>query len=129
MSERWQDDPLLDESLPDPVFDRKSEYYGKVNYGFSTNAEKVNGRAAMMGFVIVYLQELFAGKGVLQQYGLPYDPGAVLPPDEGGFTLPPVVALVIAVVVTIVATYGGSIAGDKAGLGKEYRKRNKLPFT
>ena len=33
---------------------------------------------AMMGFTILFLQELLFGKGVLQMYGLPYDSGAFL---------------------------------------------------
>ena len=32
----------------------------------------------MEGFVILFLQELFTGKGVLELYGLPYDEGAIL---------------------------------------------------
>ena len=32
----------------------------------------------MMGFVILFMQELITGKGVLELYGLPYDAGAVL---------------------------------------------------
>lgn len=32
----------------------------------------------MMGFTIAFLQELVIGKGVLEQWGLPYDAGAVL---------------------------------------------------
>merc|ERR1719379_143126 len=121
------DDKILDESIPDPIFDGDSGYKGRVPYGFSTTAEVFNGRAAMMGFVIVFLQELFAGKGVLQQYGFPYDAGAVLPPDDGGFSLPPVVALVIAVVVTVGATYGGAILG-KPLEDKQIRNRSNLPF-
>jgi hypothetical protein len=122
------DDPILDESIPDPIFDGESPYKGRVSYGFSRTAETLNGRAAMMGFVVVFLQEFFAGRGVLQQYGLPYDEGAVLPVTEG-FTLPPVVALVLAVIVTTAATYGGAIGGDKFGLtDKNIRGASKLPF-
>ena len=65
MAERWND-PILDESKPDPVWDDKSPYKGRVPYGFSNSAEKLNGRAAMMGFTVLFLQELITGKGVLE---------------------------------------------------------------
>ena len=68
------DDPILDESLPDPVYDNTEEYKGNVPYGFSAKAERLNGRAAMTGFTILYIQELIAGKGVLEQYGCPSQP-------------------------------------------------------
>ena len=77
MASRWPD-PILNEDLPDPVWDEKSPYTGRAPYGFSNFAEVINGRAAMMGFVILFLQELITGKGVLELYGLPYDAGAVL---------------------------------------------------
>jgi len=77
MNERWSD-AILDDSKPDPIFDIESPYKGRVPYGFSEAAEKLNGRAAMMGFTVLFLQELIVGKGVLEQYGLPYDAGAVL---------------------------------------------------
>lgn len=72
------DDPILDESLPDPVFDDNTPYLGRASFGFNSFAEAINGRAAMIGFVILFLQELVVGKGVLEQYGLPYDAGALL---------------------------------------------------
>ena len=72
------DDPILDESLPDPVYDVESGYLGKSPFGFSTNAEDLNGRAAMTGFTLCFLQEAITGKGVLELYGLPYDSGAVV---------------------------------------------------
>ena len=62
---RWSD-KILDESLPDPIFDEPTPYKGRVPYGFSDFAEKMNGRAAMMGFVFLFLQELITGKGVLE---------------------------------------------------------------
>ena len=71
-------DPILNEGAPDPVFDDEFEYLGTSKLGFVTFAEKLNGRAAMMGFTIAFLQELVIGKGVLEQWGLPYDAGAVL---------------------------------------------------
>jgi hypothetical protein len=72
------DDPIFDESKPDPVFDADIGYRGRSSFGFVSAAERLNGRAAMMGFTICFLQELIFGKGVLEQYGLPYDPGAFL---------------------------------------------------
>ena len=77
MASRWPD-PILNDDLPDPVWDEESPYTGRAPYGFSTFAEVINGRAAMMGFVVLFLQELVLGKGVLELYGLPYDAGAVL---------------------------------------------------
>eukprot|EP00308_Calcidiscus_leptoporus_P026948 CAMPEP_0119367896 /NCGR_PEP_ID=MMETSP1334-20130426/14623_1 /TAXON_ID=127549 /ORGANISM="Calcidiscus leptoporus, Strain RCC1130" /LENGTH=122 /DNA_ID=CAMNT_0007384415 /DNA_START=40 /DNA_END=408 /DNA_ORIENTATION=+ len=76
-SERWQD-PIFNDALPDPVFDDDYSYKGASKTGFVSFAEAMNGRAAMMGFTICFLQELIVGKGVLEQYGLPYDAGAVL---------------------------------------------------
>ena len=73
-----------------------------MSYGFSNQAELLNGRAAMMGFTVAYFQELFVGKGVLEQYGLPYDEGAVL--MDGGSGLPSVHTTVL------LAT--GSVDGD-----------------
>ena len=75
--QRWKE-PIFDSNRPDPVWDESSPYTGRVPYGFSEAAEKLNGRAAMMGFTILFLQELVCGKGVLELYGLPYDAGAVL---------------------------------------------------
>jgi hypothetical protein len=111
---RWQDLPIFDESLPDPVFDRDSDVY-RPSFGFVTTAEVLNGRAAMMGFFIVYFQELLAGKGVLQQYGLPYAEGAQIDIEEDAILLPPVVALVLAVIVVVAATYGGEFLGKLVG--------------
>ena len=39
-------------------------------YGFNRYAERLNGRAAMIGFVIAVLVEYFTGKGVLAWLGL-----------------------------------------------------------
>merc|ERR1719424_2743419 len=77
MNQRY-DDPILNDNIKDPVYDGDSPYKGRVPYGFSNFAEKMNGRVAMMGFTILFLQELVVGKGVLEQYGLPYDAGAFL---------------------------------------------------
>ena len=111
MESRWTD-PILDESKPDPVFDGDSPYKGRVPYGFSNQAELINGRAAMMGFSVLYLQELFVGKGVLEQYGLPYDEGAILL-GQAGSGLPGVVGLVLSVAVVTGLTYGSNILGQK----------------
>ena len=69
-SGRWSD-PILDESLPDPVYDDGYKYKGNTKIGFNDFAETLNGRAAMVGFFILFMQELIFGKGVLSQYGLP----------------------------------------------------------
>ena len=39
-------------------------------YGFNRYAERLNGRAAMIGLVIAVLVEYFTGKGVLTWLGL-----------------------------------------------------------
>ena len=39
-------------------------------YGFNRYAERINGRAAMIGFVIALLVEYFTGEGVLTWLGL-----------------------------------------------------------
>ena len=114
MSERW-DDPILDDSIPDPVFATETPYKGRVPWGFSNNAEIINGRVAMMGFTVAYLQEAVTGKGVLTLYGLPYDEGAVLGGGGGGipnFILGPV-GLVVAIVLTIALSYGGEYVNNK----------------
>merc|ERR1719201_2947626 len=102
------DDPLFDPKKPDPIFDDETGYLGRVSYGFSNQAEKINGRAAMMGFSVAYVQEAITGKGVLEQYGLPYDEGAVL--IKGGGGLPSIIAVVFAAIVVAGLTYGGEKA-------------------
>jgi hypothetical protein len=39
-------------------------------FGFTTFAEKLNGRVAMIGFVIGIATELLTGQGILAQLGL-----------------------------------------------------------
>ncbi|MBW4574987.1 MAG: hypothetical protein KME08_06850 [Aphanothece sp. CMT-3BRIN-NPC111] len=39
-------------------------------FGFNDYAERLNGRAAMIGFVIVLLIEYFTGEGLLSWLGL-----------------------------------------------------------
>ena len=82
---------------------------GREPWGFSLNAEVWNGRIAMLAFFWVLIQEAIVGKGVLEQYGFPFDEGAVLE-KSAGFVLPGVIGLVFAVVLTI----GLSVAGVKA---------------
>ena len=105
-----------DEATPDRVFDDETGYKGRVSWGFSNQAELVNGRFAMMGFTVAYLQEAIDGHGVLEQYGLGYDEGAIVAPSSG-FVLPGIIALVFSLVVTA----GLSLAGVKAveALGME----------
>lgn len=39
-------------------------------YGFNQYAERLNGRAAMMGFILTIALEFFTGKGLLALLGL-----------------------------------------------------------
>ena len=83
MAESRFSEKILDESIPDPVYEDDGGdggYLGKSSFGFSSNAESMNGRAAMTGFTICFLQEIVMGRGVLEAYGLPYDVGAVPQP-------------------------------------------------
>ena len=56
-------DPILDEKIPDPIYDEETGYLGKSPIGFVQDAESFNGRAAMAGFTICFLQEIVLGKG------------------------------------------------------------------
>lgn len=47
----------------------------EAGWGFFARAEMLNGRLAMLGFVIGVLVEAFSGPGILSQLGL----GALLP--------------------------------------------------
>lgn len=109
----------------DPLFEVDSGYKGRVPYGFSNYAELLNGRFAMMGFSVAYMQELVAGKGVLEQYGLPYDEGAIL--IQGGSGLPSAVAIVLAVVLVAGLSYGGEYVNNKV-LNPGY-KGTSLPLS
>ena len=40
----------------DPVYDDVYKYKGYSSFGFVDTAETINGRAAMMGFTILFLQ-------------------------------------------------------------------------
>ena len=73
---RWPEEAILDESLPDPVYDGKSPYLGRVEVGFTRAAEVLNGRVAMMGFVGMFLIEAVTGNGIIGLLGLSYDSGA-----------------------------------------------------
>ena len=106
MESRWSD-PILDESIPDPVYDAKSPYKGRVPYGFSEFAEKLNGRAAMIGFTVLYLQEAIAGQGVLQQYGFSYDEGAIVD-GVSGTGVSPLIAVGIASIAFVISTLAGA---------------------
>ena len=109
----------------DPLFQKESGYKGRVPFGFSNYAEKINGRAAMMGFSVAYMQEFVVGKGVLEQYGLPYDEGAVL--IEGGSGLPSAIGVVLAVILVAGLSYGGEYLNNKV-LNPSY-KGTSLPFS
>ena len=124
---KWQDEPIFDTSKVDPVFEEESGYKGRVSYGFSNAAEKINGRVAMMGFTITYLQELLAGKGVLEQYGLPYDEGAVLVNSGSGNPLFGLIGLVGGLIFTVVLSFAGEALYTKV-FNPEY-DGTKLPFN
>ncbi|MBD1850375.1 chlorophyll a/b-binding protein [Leptolyngbya sp. FACHB-711] len=53
-----QSQPTVNPSLPEPKF------------GFNAYAEKLNGRAAMIGFVATIAIEYFTGQGLLSWLGL-----------------------------------------------------------
>jgi len=99
-------EPILDESIDDPVYDVDSKYLGKVKYGFSSAAEAFNGRAAMMGFTICFFQETAFGKGVLELYHLPYDKDAVPQHLWDPSFLTGTLALIAAVGLFFGGTYG-----------------------
>ena len=126
MAEKWQDNPIFDESKPDPIFDDESGYLGRVSYGFSNEAEKINGRAAMMGFSIAYVQEAITGKGIFTLYGLPYDEGAVVESGDSN-----IIISILGLMGAVAVVGGLTFAGDKA-----YRQvvdpsydGKKLPFS
>ena len=127
MAENRFSEKILDNSLPDPVYDEMGGdggYLGKSNVGFSQGAETWNGRAAMMGFTIAYLQEAITGKGILTLYGLPYDQGAVV--ESGGFNLfIGIGGFIGALILTTVLAYGGNSLYKK--LDPKY-DGVKLPF-
>merc|ERR1711939_319597 len=70
----------------------------------------LRGVDGLMGFSVCYLQEAITGKGVLQQYGLPYDEGVVL--SQEGFEGPvfAVLGLVFAIALVVGLSYGGEFA-------------------
>lgn len=51
-------EPTVQPNLPDPKF------------GFNEYAERLNGRAAMLGFVLALLIEYISGQGILSWLGL-----------------------------------------------------------
>ena len=65
MAENRFSEKILDNSLPDPVYDEMGGdggYLGKSNVGFSQGAETWNGRFAMMGLLAAFVTELVSGK-------------------------------------------------------------------
>ena len=76
--------------------------------------------------MVAYFQEFFVGKGVLEQYGLPYDEGAVL--ISGGTGLPSIIGLVFAVIFVAGLSYGGEYLNNEV-LGDGSYKGTKLPFN
>ena len=122
----WQDDPILDKSKPDPIFDDDTGYKGRVSYGFSNAAELYNGRAAMMGFTVAYLQEAITGRGVLETYGFAYDEGAVLQNGQGNIFIS-VGGFVFALALTAALSVGGQKLYTTV-FDKDYDGK-KLPFT
>ena len=52
----------------------KEESYFEPQRGFSLNAEKTNGRYAMMGFAIGLVTEIITGKGILAQLDALFEP-------------------------------------------------------
>merc|ERR1719263_650181 len=75
---QFPDEPILDEGIPDPVFERAepSPYTGRTRYGFVSYAETLNGRTAMLAFFGLFFLEAITGKGIVGLLGLPYDAGA-----------------------------------------------------
>jgi Chlorophyll A-B binding protein len=47
-----------------------SEQNNESKFGFTLNAENLNGRLAMLGFLAALLTELFTGQGILHFWGL-----------------------------------------------------------
>lgn len=60
--------------LLDPKVIEPSMYFASPDsesgWGFHARAERLNGRLAMLGFVIGIILELLTGQGILQQIGL-----------------------------------------------------------
>ena len=54
-------------SNPQPTINPKIE---EPKFGFNDYAERLNGRAAMIGFVITLVIEIFTGQGLLSWLGL-----------------------------------------------------------
>ncbi|HEY9704104.1 MAG TPA: chlorophyll a/b-binding protein [Allocoleopsis sp.] len=48
----------------------ESSNNNKSKFGFTLNAENLNGRLAMLGFVAALLTELATGQGILHFWGL-----------------------------------------------------------
>jgi hypothetical protein len=54
-------------TLPQPTVSPK---LNQPKFGFNEYAERLNGRAAMIGFALALLIEYFTGKGLLEWLGL-----------------------------------------------------------
>ena len=59
-------------------------YKGESKFGIVAYAERLNGRAAMVGFTALFLIELVSGKGLIELLGLQYDEGAQMAIADGG---------------------------------------------
>ncbi|SBO43263.1 Putative high light inducible protein (modular protein) [Cyanobium sp. NIES-981] len=64
-----EDSQLLDPKVIEPKMYRASAE-SDSGWGFHRRAELLNGRLAMLGFVIGVLVEAVSGQGILQQIGL-----------------------------------------------------------
>mmetsp|Transcript_77128 Transcript_77128/g.121803 ORF Transcript_77128/g.121803 Transcript_77128/m.121803 type:complete len:157 (-) Transcript_77128:105-575(-) len=90
--ERWPDLDIFNPDKLDPVYDdpelgAKDVMERGKERGLNDITERLNGRWAMMGFTLLYLQEMFFDKPVLQLYGLPFAEGAQLLNPEGSWSL------------------------------------------
>ena len=85
-NERFPDEAILDEGILDPVYDEAARYpyKGESKFGIVAYAERLNGRAAMVGFTALFLIELVSGKGLIELLGLQYDEGAQMAIADGG---------------------------------------------
>ena len=57
---------------------------GESKFGIVAYAERLNGRAAVVGFTALFLIELVSGKGLIELLGLQYDEGAQMAIADGG---------------------------------------------
>merc|ERR1719353_180529 len=78
--------PKPDEGILNPVYDEAARYpyKGESKFGIVAYAERLNGRAAMVGFTALFLIELVSGKGLIELLGLQYGEGAQMAIADGG---------------------------------------------